>query len=496
MSKFSRNSLVNGALITVVMRWIDRGIGIVSTLVLARILVPEDFGIVAMASLIVAFTSIIFDLGVNVAIIQRKDPSPNYYNTAWTLRLIQASCVAIALSALAPFAADYYHDYRVTDVIRVMSLTIVVSSLENIGIINFQKDLNFSEDAKFILFKRMVGFITTIIMTLVLSNYWGMILGSLCGTIFSSCRSYWIHPMRPKLCLSELREIFSISQWVLVKNISQYLDRNAHIFIVGGMGSTSVTGGYTLASEISDIPGTDLLAPINRVLFPAFAKARSDMAELTRLLVTAQSIQVMITFPTCVGFVMTAHEFVPIALGEKWMFIIPFIQILALSNIVQSISSSANYVLTVVGQIRLLALSSWIQIGLFGAGILIAWKYLNPEMVALFRLGAIVSTFGISYYMLTRFVPGISIISMIRGITRPVMGSAAIVITLLAIDATVNFQPAILLLLKIVVGVIAYVSVVLSMWYMAGKPDGAEAFLIRKIWRQPTSFAPTSNGQK
>ena len=474
-------SLVNGAIITVMMRWFDRAVGVISTLILARILVPDDFGIIAMASVIVVFVDTLLDMGINVALIQRKDPTQEYYDSAWTLRILQASGVAIILGICAPFAADYYHDERVTDVIRLMALSIVIASFENVGVVNFQKELNFTADVKFVFFKRMVSFIATVSMTLLLESYWGMVLGTLCARTAGTLRSYWIHPMRPSFCIKEIRNIFGISQWLLVKNISQYLDRTTHIFVVGGMGNTSVTGGYTLASEISDIPGTDLLAPINRVLFPAFAQARDNLAELRRLLISAQGIQVMITFPACVGFVMTAREFVPVALGEKWIFIVPFIQILALSNIIQSISSSANYVLTVVGQIRLLALASWIHIILFGLGILAFSQALTPELVARLRLGAIVATFGVSYYLLTRHVEGISILAMLKGIVRPVCGCAAIVLSLHGLELYLALAPAWMLTLKVATGVAVYIVVVLSMWHLADRPEGAEAFLLKKI---------------
>lgn len=483
MLRKNSTSLSSGAVIMVAMRWIDRFIGIASTLILARILVPDDFGIVAMASVVVGFADIIFDLGINVALIQRKNPSQAYYNTAWTLRIIQLGCVAAVLVILAPFAADYYKDPRVTAVVQVMAASVMVVAFENVGIINFQKELRFVEDARFVLFKRLVGFFITIALTLILENYWGMVLGALCGRLAAVIRSYMVHPMRPWFGLSEFKEIFGVSQWVLVKNVSQFLDRRLHVFLVGGIATTSVTGGYTLATEIADIPGTDLLAPINRVLFPAFAQARDNMRELTKLLVRAQAVQVMITFPACVGFIMTAHEFVPVALGEKWIFVISFIQILALSNIIQSISSSANYVLTVIGQIRLLALTSWIQIGVFVAGVVLFRTDLSPERIAQVRMAAIILTFGVSYALLMRHVPGLTIAMLARGSGRPTLGCLAMVAALMALQSAVMAPIWLMLLLKVVVGAVVYCAVVVGLWQLSGRPDGAEAFFLSKLRR-------------
>lgn len=474
-------SISTGAIIMVAMRWFDRLVGVVSTLILARLLVPHDFGIIAMASVVVGFIDIIFDLGVNVALIQRKSPSQAFYNTAWTLRIIQSCTVALLLMLVAPFAADYYHDARVTAAIQVMALTIAITAFENVGIVNFQKELNFAADAKFTLSKRLMAFVITIALTLMFRSYWGMIFGVLCSRLFSTALSYIVHPMRPRFSLEHFKDIFSISQWVLVKNISQYLDRNLHIILVGGIASTGVTGGYTLANEISDVPGTDLLAPINRVLFPAFAQVKDDMAELTKMLLKAQSVQVMVTFPACIGFVMTANEFVPFALGQQWMFIVPFIQVLALSNIIQSICSSSNYVLTVIGQIRVLALTSWAQILLFTAGLLLCRSMLDAELIARIRFSAIVLTFMFSYYILKRYVPTVSIRLMLKGILRPALGCMAIIAALSAINLAGPMPVALLLTLKVAAGVLVYCLVVLALWLLAGRPDGAEHYILDKL---------------
>lgn len=486
MSKQQSTSITGGALIMISMRWIDRFIGIVSTLILARLLVPDDFGIVAMASVVVSFADIIFDLGINVALIQRKNPSQAYYNTAWTLRIIQTACVATVLAILAPLAAEYYKDPRVTAAVQVMALSLVAASFENVGVINFQKEMRFVDDAKYVMFRRLIGFFITVALTLMLQSYWGMVLGTLGGRLAATLRSYHVHPMRPRFALSEFKEIFAVSQWVLIKNISAFLDQKLHIFLVGGLATTSVTGGYTLASEIADMPGTDLLAPINRVLFPAFAKAKDDLRELTKLLLRAQAVQVTVTFPACVGFVLTAHEFVPVALGEKWIFVVPFIQILALSNVIQSISSSANYVLTVIGKIRLLAITSWIQIVLFSLGALLLSFDLSPERIAQVRMGSIVLTFGISYALLMRNVPGLSVRMLARGTIRPMLGCLAMVCALLSLQAHVQAPNWLMLALKVATGVVVYSAAIVLLWRLAGRPDGAETYFLSKIkWKKP-----------
>lgn len=488
MQQRAPNSLAKGALITVMMRWLDRVVGIVSTLILARLLVPDDFGIVAMASVVVAFVDVIFDLGVSVALIQKKSPEQKYYDCAWTMRIVQSAAVAVLLTCGAPFAAEYYHDPRVTAAIQVMAFSLFILSLENIGIVTFQKELNFLADFKFVFTKRLIGFATTILLTLWLHSYWGMLLGVLCSRSCGVILSYMVHPMRPRFSLHQFGEIFSISQWVLVKNVSQYLDRNLHIILVGGGASTAVTGGYTLANEVSDMPGTELLAPINRVLFPAFAQVKDNLAELTRLVLLAQGIQVLITVPACVGFAMTATEVVPLMLGVKWLFIVPFIQILALSNILQSINSSANYALTVMGRIRLVAVTSWVQIALFALGALLLRHILTAQIIAQLRFAAIFLTFGLSYFILIRNMPTISLRLLLKTTYRPALACVVMALGLYLVGTLQGVPLPAMLAMKVATGVLLYSGAVFGLWLLAKRPDGAERYLLDKV-RPPRAVA-------
>jgi O-antigen/teichoic acid export membrane protein len=142
-------SVFHGALLTVLMRWSDRLIGMVSMIILARLLTPADFGIIAMASVVVGLIDVLLDLGVNIALIQNTEASQEDYDTAWTLRLIQAGFAGLVIFICAPLAANYYHNLLITDVLRIMACSVVIAGMENIGIVTFQKNMEFGNDFKF-----------------------------------------------------------------------------------------------------------------------------------------------------------------------------------------------------------------------------------------------------------------------------------------------------------------------------------------------------------
>src|SRR5688572_7634074 len=347
------------------MRWTDRFIAFVSTLILARLLVPEDFGVIAMASLVIGLADVFFELGVNVALIQNKTPSQEHYDTAWTLRLIQTTLAATLVVIASPWAAEYFNDPRVTLVVQVLALSLVLSGLENIGVVTFQKEMQFGKEFQLLFCKRIVGFIVTIVAAWFLRSYWALVIGALTGRTFGVALSFVMHPMRPRLGLAKFREIFSVSQWMLVRSIGSYFELKLHYAIVGARESASVLGAYSLASEISALPSSELLAPINRVLFPAFVRVKHDLVELKRLVLLAQGVQTMVAMPAAIGLILVSNDAVLLLLGEKWMSAVPFVEIFALIGFLSSIATTGTYVLITLGKVRLIAISSWAQVGLF-----------------------------------------------------------------------------------------------------------------------------------
>jgi O-antigen/teichoic acid export membrane protein len=221
-----RTSILKGAALAITMRWSDRMIGLASTLILARLLVPEDFGIIAMASLVVGLLDVLLDLGVNVALIQNRNAEPAHYDTAWTLRLLQTVVSATLIASGAPLAGDYFGDQRVVAVLQAMSIGLVLMGLENIGVITFQKNMQFGLDFRFIFTKRIAGFLATIAAAWFLRSYWALVIGTLVSKTTGVLLSYAMHPMRPRISFEKFREIFGVSQWMLIRSIGGYLDNN------------------------------------------------------------------------------------------------------------------------------------------------------------------------------------------------------------------------------------------------------------------------------
>ena len=473
-------SVFKGALLTVSMRWTDRLIGFVSTLILARLLAPADFGIIAMASLVVGLVDVLLALGVNVALIQNRNATTAHYHTAWTLRLAQSAVAALVVLLVAPRAALYFNDPRIIPVLRFMSIGMLLVGMENIGIITFQKEMRFGLDFRFVFLKRIVGFVTTIVAAWLLRSYWALVIGTLAGRGFGVLLSYHMHPMRPRFSLEKMKEIFSVSQWMLFNSIGNYLNRNLDKILVGRRASAAVIGGYTLADEISAMPSTEVLAPLNRVLFPAFVEAKHDLTELKRLFLLAQGVQSILGISAGVGLALVAHEAVLVLLGEKWLFVAPFVQVLALANVVESITTSGGYVLITMGRLRNAAVIQWFQVIFFAVAVFLVFPNADAFHIALLRILTVLMGLFVSVWMLIHTLRNVRLLDIARSVLRPLLGTGVMALAVISISEVIQLAPLAELILKIVTGMLTFPTALMLMWWVAGKPEGAESYLLDK----------------
>lgn len=479
-------AVIAGSLFAVAMRWCDRLIGFVSTLILARLLAPDDFGIIAMASLLVALVNVVFDLGVNLVLIQNPAPTQEDYDTAWTLRLLQSVASALLVALAAPFGAQYFNDPRLIIVIQALSLSFVVRSLENIGIVTFQKEMRFGKDFQFVLVRRVLTFVVTMLAAWILRSYWALVVGTIAGGLIGAVLSYIMHPMRPRLSLAKFHEVFGVSQWHMVRNFGGFLSEKLHLIVVGGRESAAVTGAYSLADELSNMPTTELMAPLNRVLLPAFVSVVNDLPELKRVFLLAQGVQTAVAMPAGIGLALVASEAVPLLLGEKWTFAVPIVQILAPGVALISLSSGFGYLLMTLGRNKAVAVLSWMSLALFALSAFVFLPSAGAIAIAYLRVPVGAAWLAANVWLVLTTLKGLRLSEMTAVIVRPIAGVVAMSAAVLVFAQTHLLGGTALLIAKIALGALTYACAVLIMWRLAGRPDGAERFImenvVSKLW--------------
>ncbi|NEX64129.1 lipopolysaccharide biosynthesis protein [Noviherbaspirillum galbum] len=474
-------STTAGAILVLAVRWVDRLIGLVSTIILARLLLPEDFGVVAMASIVVGLIDVFLDFGVGITLVQNSKATQEDYDAAWTLRLLQSMAVAAIVFGSSWPAAAYFGDPRVTLVVQALSAAVLIGGLENIGIVSFQKNFEFGQEFKFFLIRRVCGFAITIAAAFLLKSYWALVIGTLATKIAGVIGSYVMHDMRPKPNFQRLHGMLSFSTWNLLRSIGGYLSENLHRLLVGNREATKVMGAYTLSAEISAIPSTELLAPLNRVLFPLMVLVKDDPVKLKRAFFLSMGIQVMIGVPAAVGLALIAPEVVALLLGEQWSMVVPFIQIMGFINIAGALNASPVYLFLTLGKARISAIHSWSQVLLLLVAVLLIVPGAGALQISELRLGVAVAGFFVMMFFVYRSFPAWSIMDMLATVWRPCTASLVMAGVLLHLPDVSGYPLSLQVAFKIASGVMAYSLSLLVLWYFARSDDGAESYVLRKF---------------
>src|SRR5690606_24602448 len=296
-----------GAIWMVLFKLVERSLGLVSTLILVRLLTPADFGVVAMAISVIAMAVLLTAFGFDTALIQDQKATAAHYNTAWTFGVAFGAAVTTVIVLAAPHVAAYYREPGVEWVMYALAFGSLITAFQNIGIVAFRKDLIFRYEFYFQVSRKLVGFVITVSLALWLRNYWALIAGTLATQIFSTGISYWVHPFRPRLSLAERRSLMGFSKWLLYNNLLGYLKNRSSDFVIGRLRGPAGLGLYNVSYELANLPTTEISAPINRALLPGFARLSDEPEQLRSIYTSAMSVLALFAVPAAAGIFALSH---------------------------------------------------------------------------------------------------------------------------------------------------------------------------------------------
>ncbi|HKQ25284.1 MAG TPA: lipopolysaccharide biosynthesis protein [Burkholderiales bacterium] len=484
MEEISRK-MARGAAWMVLVRLGERVLGLVSTMVLARLLVPEDFGLVALAASLLGLLEIMGAFNFDLALIQNQQAERHHYDTAWTLDLLYGALTAVVLAALAVPAAHFFGDPRLEAVLYVFAACALIQSCKNIGIVVFQKELDFRREFQFILLKKLVGVAVTLVLAFTLRTYWALALGTLSSTLAGVAISYGMHPFRPRLSLSGWRPLMRFSGWMLFSNVMIFVGNRGYDLIIGRLGGAGSLGLYTVAYEISNLPTTEIVWPISKAIFPGFSRMAGDRERLRETLLQTAALVALITIPAGAGVAVLAEPVVRIFLGTKWLAAVPLIQILAVFGTVRAMQAGTGAAFLALGMTRLTA---WIAVphvivGLPLAAFLLMQYGLQAATLGILAAGAV--ALALSFTIATR-VLFLRLADLGACFWRPLLATTAMVLVELELLAGLGPVASLLqltawTLLLVAVGATVYAAATLLLWQSAGRPAGAERILLDRL---------------
>lgn len=477
--------MAKGAAWMVFFKLAERSIGLLSTIILARLLVPADFGLVAMATSIIAALELLSAFSFDVQLIQNQQAERRHYDTAWTFNVIFGMTSALILVLLAWPAARFYDEARLESVMYVLAIGYLAQSFENIGTVAFRKELQFSRDFSFLIAKRLVAFCVTVALAFYWRNYWALVYGTVAAKFAGALFSYALHPYRPRPSLEAARELFHFSKWLLVNNVLFFLDHRSADFVIGKLIGPHALGIYTIAYEIASLPTTELGAPINRAVMPGYARIAANRETLRWRFLQVTSIIALIVFPAGAGIAVCAELVTSLFLGEKWLDAVPLIEILAIYGTVMAAQTNFGALLYALGRPKTVFLLWLLHVAILVPALAFFTVQKGLMGAAWACLGTALALLPLNCYVIGTVLaigPG----SMWAVVWRPLVSTALMVWTVQSIlelhyGAPTLQGSVVQLMLAVTTGVITYSLFTFFLWQLAGRPKGAEQVLWSRI---------------
>lgn len=474
--------MAKGAAWLVLLRLFDRGLGFLSTLVLARVLMPADFGLIAMAITILAALELLGAFSFDLALIQNQNATRAHYDTAWTFAVLFGVFNALCMCALAHPAALFYGEPRVEGVMYALAACTLLQGFDNVGIIAFQKDLELHKEFMFGLGKKITGFVVTLTLAYYFRSYWALVGGTLAMRVASLVLSYALHPFRPRLSLAAAREMLGFSKWLLLNNLLIFLNNRGTDFVIGRISGARELGLYSVSYELANLPTTELVWPIQRAVFPGYAKLANDCEKLRAAFSSLIGLLAFLTVPIGVGLGLAAQPLVAVLLGDKWMAAVPLIQVLAVFGIVRALHGPTGSVFIAVGKPRVVAFTQCIQIAVALSLMLLLIPRLGTIGAAWSLLAGACCAMLVNYIGVLRRLQ-LSPADLFAQLWRPLLATAAMGLAMSGLSATLRLLPqpwpALASLAALVgLGACTYLTACLALWWLRGKPSGAESILL------------------
>lgn len=478
------HSIAIGAVWLLMMKFASRVLGIVSTVILARLLQPEDFGLVAIAMSFFAMIAAFAKFGFDTALIQNQSADASHYNTAWTLNLVVTFTAGALLCIAAPSISEIYDDQRLLPVVLCTALLFLITGTQNIGVVDFRKHLRFDKEFVFSTTPRFIGFAVTIPLAFLWGDYWALVVGMITIRLSTTVLSYVMHPFRPRFSLRRWHELFHFSKWLLAIHLVDFVNTRAPELIVGKLHSVTAAGFISIAKELPMAAVVDVVATINRAAFPGYSKISDNAADLKALYEKVMGAIAIYVLPASIGLAFCADPIVPVFLGDKWIASIPLVEIMAIAGLFMALNNNTIYVFLAKGNPRLPAVVYGTRVAVLVPALLLLTPAYGLVGAALAVLCASIATTLILAYMMVRHI-GLSLRDMFDTFRRPTLSTTVMFAVISHVSATfpnlITENPIAYVLVVGSTGSLAFALTLYASWHLDGKPDGAERKVLTEL---------------
>lgn len=332
---------VKGGLWVFLLRVTERGVSLARLVIVARVLMPYDFGVMGIGLLTISVLEMFSQTGFWSALIQKKEDIKSYLNVSWTVLVLRGIILFAVIYLSAFHVATFFGVPEAGPIIQVIGISVLFQAFTNIGVVYFEKELEFNKVFVYRFTGTLVDFVVAVSAVFVLRSVWALVLGLLAGNAVRCLASYFIHPFRPHLSTDfrKGKELFGFGKWIMGTHMLVFLLLEGDDMFVGKILGASALGLYQMAFRISNLPATEITNVAHQVSFPLFSKLQDDQDALKNTYLRVLQMTAFLSVPLAGGIVVLAPDIIRIMLGEKWISATCAVQILAIFGMQRSIAS-------------------------------------------------------------------------------------------------------------------------------------------------------------
>lgn len=427
--------------------------------VLARLLSPEEFGIITMITVFITFFNLFSDFGIGPAIIQSQSLNDEDLQSIFSVSILFGFILALIFYFIAPTIAGFYNEPNLIEICEILALSVLFYSLQVVPKSLAIKKLWFKKIGIISVGIQLVSGIIAIILAFKGFSYFALVIRSVINSFVTFIAFYYLFPLKPKffIQIKSIKKIAKFSSFQFLFNFVNYFSRNSDKFLIGKYFDLASLGYYDKAYALMMLPIQNLSHVITPVLLPVLSPYIDKKKIIYNTYYNTVKLLATIGFPLSVFLYFSAGDIIYILYGVQWLASIPVFKLLAITVGIQTVLSSTGSLFQIVNRTDLLFISGMLSAFFMVAAILLGIFYGTSLISVVFLLiFAFIINFFQTFYILLRFALGLSFIKFLNVFLFPLLISLVLVFNLYFFSELNILNNYLSLFLKILVAIITF----------------------------------------
>jgi len=354
-----------------------RGVRFILGIILARLLTPEAFGLIGMITIFLQIGNVFVTGGFGQAYVQKKQVTEKDANTIFYSNLLISISLYLLLWHSAKPIANFYDQKELIDIIRVLSIIIIINSFNIIQNAIIKRNLDFKRKTIIVLLATTLSGVAAIIAALKGMGVWSLVIQQILNRLITTIGMWFTSSWIPKFVFSKnsFKQLFSFGGWLLASSLFTRIFDNIYSVIIGKFFPSAILGFYTKARQFQQLGSKDLMLSITPVVFPIFSKMQDKLIKLKSSFHSLIQYSIGIILPILITLIVVSKSFVILLLTDKWEPMVPYLQLLCVVGILIVFSEANKQLVKSQGYSNLNFRTSLIKSILRVLNVLLTFKY-------------------------------------------------------------------------------------------------------------------------